>query len=369
MVKVFELIGALKDGGAETLVKDYAALIDKEKFDVAILTIYPMKDTANYRQVSEMGTRILSVYPRYNVLVRMFNKAFERWYVPFRLKQIIKRERPDCIHMNSPVAWLVAPIRKALKGTKLVYTCHSEPEKYFICNHRNEAPAVHKLVRENRMQLIALHEEMRQDLNRRFSVEDTVIVNNGVNFRRYRYPAWDAAQIRASAGIPQDAFLTVHVGRFASVKNHWFLLDVFSKIKAKKANAHLLLVGDGPLKGDICRQINEKGLADCVTMLSHRTDVPELLYAADLVVFPSQYEGLSVTLVEAQVTGLRCLVSDSVNGANFLTENTIPLSLERSAEEWADVALDESVKNARYGDLQQFDLGREIRKLEAVYAQ
>lgn len=369
MIKVIEFVGSLKDGGAETLVKDYVSLIDKKKFDVKILTIYPMKNTANYCQAAKMGVSVLSIYSSYNMAVRVVNKLFGKWYVPLRLKQILKRENPDCIHIHSQIAWAIAKIRRVLGHTKLIYTCHSDPNQYFSKVKHSEEAAVSKLICENNLRLIALHEDMRKELNRRFAVENTIVVNNGVRFSQYRKVEWESDKIRASIGIPRNAFVTVHVGRFAAVKNHNFLLDVFSEIKKQRENAHLLLIGDGPLKANICEKIKRLSLDGCVTMLSHRTDVPQLLYASDLVIFPSQYEGLSVALVEAQVTGLRCLVSDSVNQANFLTENTIPVSLQYSARQWADIALDENVKNADYGDLQQFDLGKEIRKLELIYSQ
>lgn len=368
MIKLIEVIGSLKDGGAETLVKDYVDLIDKQKFDVQILTLFPVNNTANFHKVSEIGIQVQSVYRRYHIGVKIFHKIFGRWYVSLRMKRIVRQAAPDCIHINSPVAWLFEPIRRCLEGINLVYTCHSEPSKYFLSGHKQEESAVRALVHQNNMQLIALHDEMRLELNRRFSVSNTVVVNNGVNLRRYRRPEWNVDEIREKVGISRDAFLVIHVGRFATVKNHGFLIDVFDEIKKRKANAHLLLIGDGPLKASVCEQLQKMRLTDSVTLLSHRTDVPQLLYASDLVVFPSKYEGLSVTLVEAQATGLRCLVSDSVNKANFLTEDTIPVSLNRSAAEWAQIALDDRVKSSDYGELKKFDLEYEIRKLEQIYS-
>lgn len=367
MIKVIEFVGALKDGGAETLVKDYVEVLDKKRFDARVLTVFPMKNTANYRQAVKDGAKIISVYRSYNIVVRAINKILGRWYVPRRLKQILRAEAPNCIHIHSPLAWTFAAIRSELKDIDLFYTCHSEPKKYFRCGEKGEEVSVRQLVQENKMRLVALHEDMRKELNTLFAVEDAVVVNNGVNFKRYNRPQWDAGGIRESVGIDKDAFLIVHVGRFAAVKNHAFLLDVFGEIKKMRADAHLLLVGDGPLKANICEKVKQKNLTGNVTMLSHRTDVPELMYASDLVVFPSLYEGLSVTLVEAQVTGLRCIVSDSVNQANFLTEKTIPMSLQLDAQKWAEIALDESVKNAAFGDLSRFNIEHEIQKLESLY--
>ena len=108
-------------------------------------------------------------------------------------------------------------------------------------------------------------------------------------------------------------------------------------------------------------------LRDRMTILSHRTDIPDLLNAVDVVVFPSFYEGLSVTLVEAQASGLRCVISDTINPENHLSENTVPVSLNESPEKWAEIALNSSVKNKCFGNIDDYDINREIRRLERLY--
>ena len=129
----------------------------------------------------------------------------------------------------------------------------------------------------------------------------------------------------------------------------------------------MLLVGSGELQEEIAQTISQQQLDGRVTILSHRTDIPELLHAMDVMVFPSFYEGLSVTLVEAQATGLKCVVSDSINPANYLSKTTIPASLSASPELWADIALDECARNDSYGNIEDYDMSREIHRLERLY--
>lgn len=362
--KVWLVIRGLKDGGAENLAREYAQFVNSDQFEATIVTMYPHVNYANYRRAVEAGLRMISVFERRNVFTRAINKLLGKWYIPFRLKQMLTREAPDVIHFNSPMAVDFMPVSESLVGRRLVYTCHTEVQKQFS---PEEDAAVRELITQQGICLIGLHEDMRKKLNDRFGVNNTVVIKNGVDierFRRYERPNIDARQAIA---VPKNAFVVGHVGRFSQVKNHAFLLSVFKEITRRKTNAHLLLIGDGSLELEIQRQIRALELESQVTILSHRTDVPELLSAMDVMIFPSFYEGLSVTLVEAQASGLRCVVSDSINQENFLLETTIPMSLNSSAAAWAEAALDIERRNVCCGNIEDYDMKREIRRLEKVY--
>lgn len=364
MEKVWIVIWGLKDGGAEVLAREYARLVDKESFESTIVTMYPFENTANYRKAKEAGLRVISVFNKRNAATRAVRALLGKWYVPMRLKHMLKKEQPDAIHFNSEMALYFAPIQETLSGIRLLYTCHNEVNKHFFPEEEN---AVKQLIQNPGLRLVALHEDMKKELNQRFGKEDTVVIRNGVDIQNYRQMTCDKKQKRESIGISQDAYVVGHVGRFAKQKNHAYLLQIFQEIVKKKTNAHLLLIGNGELQEEVQQQICEMCLEDRVTILSHRTDIPELLHIMDVMVFPSFFEGLSVVLVEAQASGLRCVVSDSINPANYLTEKTIPVSLCENAEKWAEIALDDKVKNPKYGNIEDYDMNSEIRRLARLY--
>lgn len=364
MKKVWIVIWGLKDGGAEVLARDYARLADKQTFETTIVTMYPFTDTANYLRAKEAGIRIISVFHKRNILTRAMRVLLGNRYIPMRFKAMLAKEQPDTIHFNSEMALYFTSLQKELSGTHLLYTCHNEPNKHFFAK---EDAAVRELIREPGLRLIALHEDMKKELNQRFGKEDTVVIRNGVDIQRYRSVTINREDKRESEGIPRGAYVVGHIGRFSKQKNHVFLLQVFQEIVQKQPNAHLLLIGSGELQEEITQQISQMQLQDRVTILSHRTDIPELLQVMDVLVFPSLYEGLSVVLVEAQASGLKCVVSDSINPANYLSEDTIPVSLAESAEKWADIALDDTVKHTPQGNIEDYDMNREIRRLERLY--
>lgn len=365
--KVLEFVGQLGDGGAETLVVSYAKMLDRTTFDVAVLTIYNDNNTANSKRLIENNILVLSVFNKHNYITKIIWHVMGRKYMTFRLKKIIQKFKPDVIHVHLENLKYLVPISDMLKDIKVLYTCHSLPEQKLMGKNEEEGKAARQLIKDCDLKLIALHEDMKDELNSMFHISDTIIIRNGVDRKQYTSLKETKTDIRKSLEIPINSFVVGHIGRFSEVKNHMFLLEVFRFIKEKKKEAYLLLVGNGENYNKVQVKIKEMKIENDVTILSHRTDIPRILNAMDLFVFPSLYEGLSVTLVEAQTVGLRCVISDNINRQNILSENTIQVSLDKTAEEWADLALDYTKKSDRYGDITEYDLNREIKVLEKIY--
>lgn len=132
--------------------------------------------------------------------------------------------------------------------------------------------------------------------------------------------------LRAGLGIPDDAFVVGHVGRFEDVKNHRFLVEVMAAVRVAQPGARLLFVGDGPLRPEIETLVETRGLGAATTFAGLRRDVPELLRdAVDVLVLPSKHEGWPIILIEAQAAGIPCVVSDVVPPA----VDTIPALVVR----------------------------------------
>ena len=367
--KVFELISSLSDGGAETLVKDYACLLNREKFDVSIVCIYKVDGTANAKIAKEKKLNLLSIYPNHKLLYRIHRRLFGKWYIPYRLGQLINKEKPEVIHIHLGQAKLLVRIKKKLSNIRLLYTCHSVPEVIWSDNHIEEKKATEELIRDRNMRIIALHEEMVASINKMFSISNTLIVRNGVDFSRFRNVKSAKSELREKHGIKKDAFIIGNIGRFIEAKNQSFLLPILYEIKLKKSEALLMLIGAGELETNLKEKAKSLGIEDSVIFLSHRTDIPELLKMMDVFVFPSIYEGLSVTLVEAQVSGLKCVVSDGINHETLLSPNTFVVPLAESEKIWADAIVNnnEKYRCVEYGDIDKFDMNNEIRYLEDIY--
>ncbi|HKL11672.1 MAG TPA: glycosyltransferase, partial [Clostridia bacterium] len=135
---------------------------------------------------------------------------------------------------------------------------------------------------------------------------------------------------------PSDALVFVHVGRFEEQKNHIFLIDIFHEILKKDNKCILLLAGDGRLRQKTEERTNELGMCEEVKFLGLRTDIPEILAAADIFLMPSHYEGIGNVLVEAQAAGLPCFVSDSIPKEVDMGAGLVEfLPLKNDAETWS----------------------------------
>ena len=161
---------------------------------------------------------------------------------------------------------------------------------------------------------------------------------NGVDLSVYRYDEAARRALRAELSL-EGKTVVGHVGRFTGQKNHLFLLRVFAEMRAKCPDAVLLLVGKGEREQEIRLEADRLGIADAVVMTGVRSDVPRVLSAMDVFVFPSLYEGMPNTVIEAQATGLPCVIADTITREADVTGLVTYLSLSDSPSLWAETAL------------------------------
>lgn len=165
------------------------------------------------------------------------------------------------------------------------------------------------------------------------------ILNNAIDAKQYVFSASSRNDIRNELKIDTNAFVIGNVGRFHSQKNQIFLIDVFKVVHDQNENAILLLVGDGDLRNDILERIKYYKLGDSVILAGVRDDVPQILSAIDVFVFPSIFEGLGIVAIEAQAAGLQTICADSIPKEANITELFQYMSLDDSVEKWASSIL------------------------------
>lgn len=206
--------------------------------------------------------------------------------------------------------------------------------------------------------------------------DKVIIMNNAIDARHYTYDAAKAKEMRRSLGITPEQKVIGHVGRFFPQKNHPFLIDIFKAIHEKDENTVLLLVGGGEqddhLKNEMKQKVEDLGLGDCVQFLGVREDVDEVMQAFDLFLLPSLFEGLPVTMVEAQASGLPCVISDNVPIQCDITGNVKVVGLDKSPAVWADTVLeyvDEFERRDTFEKVKKagFDIQENAKWLEEFY--
>ena len=170
-------------------------------------------------------------------------------------------------------------------------------------------------------------------------------IHNGVDLHVYKYDEDNRRKIRREFSIADEQLVIGHIGRFNQQKNHKFLIEVFAEVLKQEPNALLMLVGDGEKKSEVKEQINALGIEESVIFTGIRSDVPSLLSAMDVFVFPSFYEGMPNTVIEAQATGLPCVIADTITEEAEVTDCVHFKSLNQSAEEWVEKILESDNNN------------------------
>lgn len=156
------------------------------------------------------------------------------------------------------------------------------------------------------------------------------VLNNAIETSRFKYDSRIREQYRKELNIENNK-VYIQIGEFNEQKNHKFTIELFSELIKKEPNAKLLLVGTGEYFEYIKNKINELNLNDNIELLGRREDVNNLLMASDVYLMPSNFEGLSVAAIEAQASGIKCLLSDKVSKDVNITNmcEFIPLDIKQ----------------------------------------
>lgn len=141
-----------------------------------------------------------------------------------------------------------------------------------------------------------------------------IVVKNGIDTKKYLFNIDIREKMREEIGVPKDAIIYGHVGHFTEQKNHRYLIDLFKVISERNPTAYLLLIGDGALRKEISEKIKHSGIdLNRIFLLGIRADVNDLMQAMDYFIMPSLYEGLPIAAVEAQASGLRTLLANTIS--------------------------------------------------------
>ena len=364
-------------GGAQVLVKDYALLLDKTKFDVTVLCI-ERENTFLDKALEEAQIHVIYLSD-YFPFRRIFqkNKLVHRLILKlgiFKLyfKHFVHKEKPDILHFHllcsSYIKFAHIP-----QTCTLIHTIHSQPEKYWCVNQRfakNDFKTLKHLIHTHGVQLIALNNHAKDMANKLFGISDTIILNNAINFEKFNVSE-TKEKIRESLGIERNTYLVGNIGRFFPVKNHTLMVKAFYELSKERTDAHLLFVGDGEdqTRENIISEINNLGIKDKVTILNARTDVARLLKALDMFIFASHYEGLGIILIEAQKMGIPCVISSAIPQEAIISNLVYRMDATATPKDYAKVLGSFKVKNIEYHDLEKWDMNIVIKQLEDIYTQ
>lgn len=368
--KVLLFIHGLSAGGAETLVKNYMLNFNRKDFDVALLCVSHQKGSPYERELKEKGVRVIYAQDRLPFKKRLNRTKKIVNYICryFVVRQIIRTESPDVLHYHMILGSYVK-FSRPKRSTVIIRTVHSEPKKVWLCGlkgQRKDLRATKWLVKKRSLRFIVLHEAMREEINKMFSVSNSIVLKNGVSVDAIRN-ANDRNTIRGELGISENAFVLGHIGRFSSVKNQSFLVDVFIKIKEKNKHAFLLMIGDGADMDKVIEKLTRECLNGRYLILSNRGDIGDLLSAMDVFVLPSLYEGLPLSLIEAQIAKKPCFISDRVSSCATISNLVEKIPLDDGPDRWAQRIISYTTPKKIVVNDEEWDIKYVTKELEQIY--
>lgn len=329
-IRILHIVTYMGRGGLETLLMNCFRHIDRDKVQFDFLVHREFRGDYD-DEIEALGGKIYRL-PRLNPFDPQYKKALRVFFT----------EHPEYRIVHSHLDCMSAiPLQVAKQCGVPVRIAHSHNSnqdknlKYLLKRYYM------KKIPENATYFFACSAMAGAFM---FPGQEVTLINNGIETEKFAFDPEVRAQVRQELSLGQT--LTVcHVGRFMPQKNHDFLIDAFEKLHEKMPETKLLLVGEGPLEGAIRKKVQTLGLTEAVRFLGVRADVERILQGADIFVLPSLYEGLGMVAVEAQTSGLPCIVSDRVPEACKMTELVSFLPLEAGAEAWAEEIVHTDLEN------------------------
>ena len=361
-IRIAMIVGKWVGGGVEAVVMNYYRNIDKNKIQFDFICD---NDSTNipYEEIEKLGGRVILV-PPYQKLPGYIKE----------LKRIFKENNYKIVHSNIN-ALSVFPLFAAKYAGVPIRIAHS----HSTTNKAEWKKNLLKNLLKPFSKVYANKYMCCSELAGRWLFGDkeydkgkVYLLNNAIDLNKYKYDEKIRKSKRKELGIKDNTFVVGHIGRFVEQKNHRFLIDIFNEIKKKDSDSILLLAGQGPLMDEMKEKVHSLGLDDSVKFLGQRKDANELYQAFDLFLLPSLYEGLPVVGVEAQASGNLCYLSNDMTKETKVLDSTVFMSLNNSAEEWADAILKDASKYKKHDTKEEvskygFNIENEAEKLEKKY--
>lgn len=303
--------------GITNVLFNYLKAMDTEGLQMDFVSIN-QPDEYYVREIEKREGQLF-VLPRLNGTVSYWKS----------LCNLIRKNRYNIVHIhgNSHTTVLeLTAARAAGCGVRIVHA-HTTTCKYVVV-HKLLAPMFHTLCTLG----IACGESAGKFM---FGKRPFTVLNNGVDIDKFTFNQEHRDAIRKKHGWDGCRVLG-HVGYFLEVKNQQWIIEILRELLNNDDTYRLVLIGNGKLREQVTSKAREYGILDKVTFTGKIDNVDEYLNAMDLVLMPSLFEGLPLSLIEQQANGLRCVVSDTITTEVDKTGNLTFLSLSASAKEWAD---------------------------------
>lgn len=345
--------------GIGTVIMNYCKALDKNKYELTILAGQPIAE--KYKQeCKEAGIQLIALSSRHGEPIKHYVGIWKA----------LKAGHYDIVHDhgNSSMMAMELTLAKIAGVKNRIAHCHTEGNKE-KWSYKILMPAFKHSYTEG----FACSKQAGDWI---FGQNNYQVLINGFNVKDFIYSDNERKKIRKALNI-DGCFVIGHAGRFNNQKNQEFLLEIFQEVAKVNPNAILLLVGTGPNFEKIKDLVSIHPNKDKIILYGESSDMSGLYSAMDIFVFPSKREGLGLVAVEAQISGLPCVVSDVVPKDIVVSNNVTFISLKESAASWTNMILKLSILREERKDffnrnqplISRYDMNSCVKILDDYYQQ
>lgn len=350
-IKVIHFVSGFKDGGVEQMLLNYTKLLNNH-LPIDNIIVYQHSANESKKELSESYGN------------RMYRIPFKKSHPISNLRmtyKILKDERPDVVHAHMnlvnffplSVAWFLRiPVRIS----------HSHIAEDNV--NSTLAPFFKRMNILFATSLAACGEKAGLYM---YGKNKFKIIYNAIDEDRYIFSARSREKLRKRFHISNDTIVLGTVGKANKQKNQFFLIDVFAKYHQLNENSQLIIVGDGEFSDQLDEYIRQKHCQNSVIRVKSVRSTEEYYSCFDYFLLPSLYEGLPVSAIEAQASGVRCLLSDTIDKTTSFSKFVKFLPINMGVNPWVDALQTLPLGNRQVDKNNKYNIKKEYKQLYDYY--
>lgn len=359
IIKILQIpTGGLFMDGIFSCIEEYLTAMNTTDMDIRVLATNKAEDGI-IRRIESIGCKVISIPYRKNNIVKYF----------FALYRYIKREKIDIVHIHGSSAIMSIELMAAKIAGCKVRIAHSHNT---TCENKKIDKFLRPIFNKSYTNAFACGEDAGKWM---FGNHKFIVIPNGRDLKKYGYDIDKRNKYRNMLMIPNDALVIGHVGRFNRQKNHEYIVEVFREVIRRNKNSYLVLIGTGEKIDDIRKMVIELELKENVIFTGVIENVADYLSTFDIMLLPSIYEGLPLVVIEWQIAGLPCIISDTITKECAITPLVEFRSIQEKPEVWSreieKIILQDREKNKEslFDEIRKagYDIVVEAGKLRKLY--
>lgn len=308
-------------GGLASVMMNFYRAIDKTRFHIDFASTNLELNPKLALELKQNGSKYYGLGNRKKFIIN-YAKSLDR---------VLKNGKYDVIHVNSNSATATLELLVAYKNGIQKRIVHNHTS---ICDHKILNNLLKPVFNKLYTDAVACSDKAGKWL---FTNNDFRVLNNGINADKFAFNASNRTFVRDKYHIDDSKVVLGHVGKIYKPKNHLYLINVFNQYLKRNNNAILLLVGDGVMRKKVETEVKSLGIECNVIFAGMQTNVEAYLSAMDYFVFPSIWEGMPLSVIEAQAAGLNCFISDTIDSDVIVTKDVTSLPIIEVDEVWSSV--------------------------------